>query len=325
MAKAEQAPVNLEELDYDDQTFADWIGRSLNGYYFEGKGRFAFRPFDSHFEREYNVAYDLAIFFQKLSAIGRSNFNKGLAIALKTFENSPNNLSILSCILETAQHSKATNILPVILGMLREHPNNEPIVRVAMNALASLATNAGDTGLSKVSIECFEALSRSDVLDATSAAIAFTFLCKVRPEHVSMNVSMFRDKMDIALGISDDIVEEAGRQKKRARILEQLLAVADCNSVLTSLATDQNFDEFGQNWWRDMMTTETELASELLKRCALTVEVPEQPTAIIESKHLVIKWAQSLPSQYKRIIKAYRGLIFVVSSQLPRAIRRAEL
>jgi hypothetical protein len=263
-----------------DVEFGDWILRSMVGFHEEGKGRFAFRPYDSHFEREFSVAYDLVMFFQKLPAGDRSNFKRGLAIALKETGSRNPNPDILKTLFEVAQQTNAAVVLPVLLAMLRENAENDEFVKLSLSVLSSLATNAGDTSRTHVAVECLEVLSRSPALDSLSFVSAFILMCKLRPDNVAQNLSMFRANVDLVLGYSNDDPLEARRTKQRSILFESLLKVASPNSIFQSMKTDQQYYE-GMNWWRDLLLLDNKHAEELLRRVSLTE--PHDSTIIANS------------------------------------------
>jgi hypothetical protein len=269
MSKTTKHMDEIPVANYSDREFGEWLLQSLSAYHIENAGRFAFAPAESWFEIEYDISYDLAMLFQNLSRKGRENFNGGLKIALARLNFSDNAMPIVKTLLDTACMNNAVDILEVVLGQLRQHKENATFVDLAVTAIAGLATNAGNTSLTKLGIDCLEALARSAALTPLDAVSVFKLLCKLRPDRVADNLSLVRVKIDQILDYEHDQTMEPARAKQRRVLFADLLELSNSVSLFSSLCDPalRRISKSNEDWWQGLSSAERDLWKSLLDRC----------------------------------------------------------
>jgi hypothetical protein len=243
---------------YTDREFGEWLDTGFYAFFLENKGRFAFRPMHTFIGVDFDLVEDLVAIYDQLEIAEKKCFRGGIAIAIAKTQTRSDTMVILDALLNLAGATSADAVLDVMVAKLRSEwlSNSEfagALFDVTLRTVAKLATYAGETSLTRVSIDALVLLTKSIAFPSAYAEAVFVILCELRPEQLYANLLLLRPHLDPELEtVETDDREEQSRDTIRRRIIGKVVDLVSTDVFLLSLNPRLKIvDSSGRDWWSD--------------------------------------------------------------------------
>jgi hypothetical protein len=203
MGNEREAPAgdSIEELlAAGKDRLKQWLRVGLDGFYLEGRSRWAFEPLALAVGRDLELSLDLSALYQRIPARQQPNWRQALAETIAELPADPKYVPALECLLDLARLMPAFEVLKILPARIGEGPfglmrtaSGQPVFDKVFLVAAELAAATDDAR------SCLQQLSTSSLFEPAYAGAAFIALCRVDPDNWPDHLTRMRPHLNAML------------------------------------------------------------------------------------------------------------------------------
>lgn len=179
-----------------------WLLLSLEKYFFQGEGRYAFRPVELWIGMDVDISLDLYAIYNELSAEQQQTWRYAIADALAQMPHEERQVPIFECLLMLTKIIPANEVLSVLPRVLDVGWFNADQSSIDKDMFSKTLLTVADMAVqTKAARNCIQLLTTTRQFRAEPryAPLAFITLCRIDPDNWPEHLERLRYQINLSI------------------------------------------------------------------------------------------------------------------------------